>query len=81
MKKLFSTFLGFLFVLSLSACSSQTDEDGKKTEAASDRGTVTSEQTAANTEPETQSHNVILISPPLRRYSGNTPTKPCLYGL
>lgn len=46
--------MGLLFTISLSACSSQTDEDGQKAETASDRGTVTSKPTAADTESESQ---------------------------
>lgn len=54
MKKFFSALLGLLFAISLTACSSQTDKDGQKTEAASDTGTVILEQISANTTPKSE---------------------------
>lgn len=78
MKRFFSALLSVLFIISASACSSKADENEEKTEAESDVGTVTSEQTAANTEPKSEFPQLDINFPSLEEVQQQYPDKTVL---
>ncbi len=78
MKKFYSVFIGLLFAISLSACSTQTEGNGQKTEADTEQGTAISDSSAANTKPESQFSQREINFPSLEEVQSEYPDKTVL---